>query len=495
MLKLLAMDYGASSGRAILGSFDGDSLELKEIHRFPNDPVYINGTLYWDILRLFHEMKEGIHKCVINGDADIAGIGIDTWGVDFGLLDSKGDLLGNPVHYRDKRTEGILEKICGIVPRREIYEQTGIQFINFNTLYQLMALRISNSPLLEIASTMLFTPDLMNYFLTGEKTTEFTIASTSQMYNPRAGAWAKPLLDKLGLPTHMLTDVINPGTVLGKVKKGISDELNIQNIPVIAVAEHDTGSAVVSVPAVDSHYAYLSSGTWSLLGIESPMPIINDDTYNLNYTNEGGFNRTTRLLKNIMGLWIYQECKRTWDKTEKVLSFDELEQAASESEPFVSFIDPDDNLFYHPGNMPERIREYCKSTGQKVPESKGAIVRCVMESLALKYRMIVEGLEKIAGHSIPVIHIVGGGSRNIMLCQFTANATSKPVISGPVEATATGNLLCQLMALGEVADIREARMLVKKSFPTREYIPSDSAFWDDAYGRFQKIISKTGAKG
>lgn len=488
MLKLLAFDYGASSGRGILGTFNGETLQLSEIHRFSNDPVTINGSLYWDILRLFHEMKQGMLKCIKNGDKDISGIGIDTWGVDFGLLGASGELLGNPYHYRDSRNEGMIDKADSIISKREIYELTGIAFLKFNTLYQLLSMKLSNSPILEKASTMLFTPDLLSYFLTGEKVTEYTIASTSQMLNARERSWDKSLLSKLGIPQNILTDVINPGKVIGRISKGISGELGCGDIPVIAVAEHDTGSAVVSVPASEDRYAYISSGTWSLLGVESPVPVISDSTYRLNYTNEGGFNNTTRLLKNIMGLWIYQECKRSWDKAGEVLSFDELEQMAESSAPFASLIDPDNDLFYSPGNMPGKIVEFCRSTGQPVPDSKGAMVRCIMESLALKYRMALEGLEDIVGYKLPVLHIVGGGSRNIMLSQFAANATGKPVITGPVEATAVGNLACQLIALKEVSDIKEARMIVRRSFPTAEYMPVDTERWNEAYERFKKFV-------
>lgn len=490
MLKLLAFDYGASSGRGILGRFNGGTLELNEIHRFSSDPVMINESFHWDVLRLFHEMKQGIHKCAKNGEKDIAGIGVDTWGVDFGLLGPSGELLGNPYHYRDSRTEGVIEEACKIVPKREIYEQTGTAFQKFNTLYQLLSMRLKNSPILEKASTMLFMPDLFNYFLTGEKVSEYTITSTAQMYNPKHGDWAKDLLTKLGIPDKILAEVINAGTLVGKVNKGISEELNISDIPVIAVAGHDTGSAVVSVPAVEGKYAYLSSGTWSLMGVELPYPIINDTTYKLNYSNEGGINNTTRLLKNIMGLWIYQECKRAWDKTDEVLSFDALEDQAFKSDAFVSLIDPDSDLFYSPGNMPRKVREFCSRTNQKVPESKGAVVRCVMESLALKYRLALEGLEKIVGCNIPAIHVVGGGCKNIMLNQFTANATGRPVITGPIEATAVGNLVCQLLALKEVSNLNEARMLVKRSFPTQEYMPVDCGQWDEAYKRFQGIVEK-----
>lgn len=488
MTKLLAFDYGASSGRAILGTYNGKTLDLKEVHRFLSDPVMLNGSFHWDILRLFHEMKQGILNVMKSGEKDISGIGVDTWGVDFGLLGPKGELLGNPYHYRDGRTEGMIEIASQWVPKKEIYEQTGIAFQKFNTLYQLLAMKTENSPLLEKASTLLFIPDLLNYFLTGEKVTEYTIASTSQMYNPVAGDWAGSLLSKLGIPQNILTPVVPSGTLVGRVSPSIASELNASGIPVIAVAGHDTGSAVVSVPATTEKYAYLSSGTWSLMGVELPSPIINEKTFRLNYTNEGGINGTTRLLKNIMGLWIYQECKRAWDKSGEALTFDQLEDQASKASPFTSLIDPDHDSFYSPGNMPQKVMEYCKNTAQPIPETKGGIVRCIMESLALKYRMTLEGLEEIVGYKLPVVHIVGGGSKNIMLNQFTANATGKPVIAGPVEATAIGNLVCQLIALKEVSSLSQGRLLVKNSFPVLEYEPQEESRWNEAYERFLKLV-------
>lgn len=489
MLKLLAFDYGASSGRAILGRFDGNKLMLDEVHRFSNDPVMVNDTLYWDVLRLFHEMKTGILKCVQKGDGDIAGIGVDTWGVDFGLLDAAGELLANPVHYRDARTENMIEEACKIVPKRGIYEKTGIQFMKFNTLYQLLAMKLGNSPTLEMAKTMLLMPDLFNYFLTGEKLSEYTIASTTQMMDPRTGNWAVDLIGRMGIPGNILSNIVDAGTVIGRVNKNIKEELNIGDVPVIAVAGHDTGSAVVSVPASGDRFAYLSSGTWSLLGVELPSPVINDTTFGLDYTNEGGYNRTTRLLKNIMGLWILQECKRTWDKTGEILSYDELEEMAeTEAKSFTAFIDPDNDMFYSPGNMPEKVIEFCRNTGQEIPQNKASIAKCVLESLALKYRMTVEGLEEILGYKIPVLHIVGGGTKNEVLCRYTADALGREVIAGPVEATSLGNILCQLMALGEIPGIKEARELVRKSFPVRVYEPMDIDSWQEAYSRFRKLV-------
>ncbi|HYE82109.1 MAG TPA: rhamnulokinase family protein [Clostridia bacterium] len=490
MLKLLAFDYGASSGRGILGRYDGNVLKLDEVHRFSNDPVMMCGSFYWDILRLYHEMKQGMLKCLKSGDGDFAGIGIDAWGVDFGLLDAGGQLLGIPFHYRDSRNDGMIEEACRIIPKREIYRETGIQFLKFNTLYQLLSMKLNNSPVLEKAETLLFIPDLLNYFLTGVKASEYTIASTSQMYDPVKGDWARGLLSRLGIPDRILTGIIGTGSVVGNLTKHVSEELNLKPVPVIAVAEHDTGSAVVAVPAANSRYAYISSGTWSLLGAELPGPVINKDTYRLNYTNEGGIYNTTRLLKNIMGLWIYQECMRTWEAAGETLSHRELALQASKAKAFTMFIDPDDDMFYSPGNMPERVREYCRKTGQKLPESKGEIVRCIMESLALKYRMTLEGLESVVGYEIPVIHVVGGGTKNTMLNQFTASAAGRPVITGPAEATAVGNLTAQLLALGEVSGLSEARELIRRSFPTEEYLPSERDGWEDAHGRFSKLLSR-----
>lgn len=487
MLNILAFDYGASSGRAIAGIYDGQTLKLEELHRFANEPVMTNGSLNWDILRLYHEMKQGIGKSKKSGYQAIASIGIDTWGVDFGLLDASGRLLGNPYHYRDANTEGILDEAFKIVPSEEIYRQTGIQFLEFNSLFQLLSMRLKNVSILEKAETLLFTPDLMRYFLTGEKSTEYTIASTSQMLDAAKGDWAFDLINRFGIPTNILTQIVDAGTIAGKLSERVAGELGTGRIPVVATAEHDTASAVVSVPAFEGKYAYLSSGTWSLLGVEASSPVINDASFKLNYTNEGGFGRKTRLLKNIMGLWIYQECKREWDKSEEAMSFDELEAGAAGAEPFAALIDPDDISFMRPGHMTAKIRDYCVKSGQKPPETKPAMVRCILESLALKYRMALDGLEGILGYKLPVLHIVGGGCKNTILSQFTANAIGRPVITGPIEATATGNLITQLIALGEVGSLKEGRELVRRSFPAVEYTPADTAIWDDAYVKFLEL--------
>lgn len=489
-LKVLAFDYGASSGRAILGKFDGERLTLEEIHRFSNDPVQAGAGLHWDILRLYHEMRQGILRYKQKGESDLAGMAIDTWGVDFGLLTASGELLGNPYHYRDSRTDGMIEAACKRVSKTEIYRETGIQFLKFNTLYQLLALKLNDSPLLAQAETLLFIPDLLAFFLTGEKRSEYTIASTSQMLNPTTGDWARMLLDKLAIPQSILAELVEPGAVIGRIKPDLAADLGIPGFPVIAAAEHDTASAVVAVPAEVTDFAYLSSGTWSLMGVELPAPQINDTTFRLDYTNEGGIDRTTRLLKNIMGLWIFQECKREWDQPGTVTGFGELLGEAATAEPFGCLIDPDAEPFGSPGRMTEKIRNFCRETGQKLPGTRGEVVRCIMESLAMKYRMALEGLEEITGHPISVLHVVGGGSQNEMLNQFTANATNKPVLAGPVEATAIGNLAVQLRALGAVRNLSEIRQLVRASVSIREYPPRDRESWDEGYERFKKIIEK-----
>lgn len=488
MLNMLAFDYGASSGRAIVGAFDGHSLKLKELHRFANEPVSINGSLNWDILRLFHEMKQGIHKCTKSQYSEIASIGIDTWGVDFGLLDDSGRLLGNPYHYRDTHTKGIVDKAFEIVPSAEIYEKTGIEFLEFNTLFQLLSMKLNNVSILDKAETLLFTPDLLRYFLTGEKSTEYTIASTSQMLDAFSGDWEFDLIERFGIPTNILTQIVDAGTVAGKLTEAVAEELGTGRIPVVAAAGHDTACAVASVPAKGNKYAYLSSGTWSLLGVELPLPVINEDSFRLNYTNEGGFGRKIRLMKNIMGLWIYQECKREWDRSGEAMSFDELGAGALGAVPFSALIDPDDIRFMRPGNMSGKISDFCVQTGQKPPETKAEIVRCILESLALKYRMAIEGLEGILGYRLPVLHIVGGGCKNTLLSQFTANAVGRPVITGPVEATATGNIISQLIALGELGSLSEGRELVRRSFPVIEYLPLEADAWDIAYDEFLKLV-------
>jgi len=491
MVKVLGFDYGASSGRAMLGTFDGKKITLEEVHRFSNDAVKINGTMYWDILRLYHELKTGIIECKRKGHGDISAIAIDTWGVDFGLLDEDGVLLQNPIHYRDKRTDGMIEEAIKMVDKTEIYDRTGIQFMQFNTIYQLLALSKNNPKLLDKTKKMLFIPDLLNYFLTGEMHSEYSIASTSQMINLDKRDWDKQLLEKLEIPTHFLTDIIESGTLVGNLKEEVCDEVGIKSIPVIAVAAHDTGSAVISAPAKNDNFAFLSSGTWSLLGTELKKPITSKKSFEMDYSNEGGFNKTIRFLKNIMGLWIYQECRKQWNKEGNTATFDELEDDAKLREPFKCLIDPDNKMFYHHGHMPEKVQEFCKNTGQYVPIHKGEIVRCIMESLALKYRYVYERLEDVANHKIPKLHIVGGGCKNIMISQFTANALNREVTTGPIEATATGNIVAQLIALGEIKNLDHAREVIRNSFEIKTYKPENSKMWNEKYKYFvENIVGK-----
>ena len=491
-LKLLAIDLGAESGRAMLGHFDGERLGLEEVHRFPNGPVRVlagggkEQRLHWNILHLWSEMQKGLGLAAQKGS--LASLGLDTWGVDFGLLDAQDGLIGNPYHYRDSRTDGMVEKAFSVVPREEIFAQTGIQFMQLNSLFQLFAMVQQNSPALEIARTFLTIPDLFNFWLTGRKVSEFSIATTTQCYNPLTGQWAGDLLTRLGVPTHFFPEIVPPGTVLGDLLPAIAEPLGVAPIPVIAPACHDTGSAVAAVPAAAANVAWISSGTWSLVGSSVRQPVINEQSLAFNMTNEGGVNQTFRLLKNINGLWLVQESRRTWAAHGEELSYDTLTQLAAAAEPFKSLIDPDYAAFFKPGNMPERIQAFCDQTGQPVPGDKGSVVRCALESLALKYRWVVEKIEALTGLRQEAIHIVGGGTKNRLLSQFTADATGKPVITGPVEATAIGNLLTQAIALGEIASWEEAVQVVKRSFEVETFEPRHTPAWDEAYERLVKLL-------
>ncbi len=489
-MHLLAFDLGAESGRAVLGRFDGERVELEVIHRFPNQPVTVGSTTYWDVLRLFHEMKQGLAQSVQLYGTGIASMAVDTWGVDFGLLGPNDELLGNPIHYRDPHTEGMIEEAFQIVPREELFSQTGNQFMRFNSLFQLLALAKRGSSILGMAKTLLLMPNLLDFCFTGRKVTEFTIASTTQMLDPWQRSWALGLLEQFAIDTAMLTEIVEPGTVIGPVLDSITHELGIAGarIPVIAPASHDTGSAVAAVPAEGEDYVYISSGTWSLMGIEVKRPIINEKSLAHNFTNEGGVCGTYRFLKNIMGLWLVQQCRRSFERDGNVYDYDQLTEMARQAKPLQMFIDPDAEDFLNPLDMPSAIRDFCCQTGQKLPDDEGALVRCCLESLALKYRWTVDRLAEITGRSAQVIHMVGGGTRNELLCQLAADATGLPVIAGPVEATAVGNILMQAMALGEISSMGEARQLVRDSFPVRMYEPQARAPWDDVYGKFCDLV-------
>jgi rhamnulokinase len=488
---LLALDLGAESGRAMLGQFDGERLQLSEIHRFPNVPVRLPSGLHWDILHLWSEVKEGLAQALREHAPHLASIGIDTWAVDFGLLDRQGNLLSNPYHYRDSRTDGMLDEAFRRVPRAEIFEQTGIQFLPLNTLYQLLAMAAGGSPLLDLAETFLTIPDLLNYWLTGQAVCEFTNATTTQCYNPREGEWAGEMLRELGIPTHIFPRITPAGTALGPLLPTLAAEVGSGpgTGPIVIVpACHDTGSAVVAVPATAPNFAWISSGTWSVVGAEVPEPVINEQSLHYNFTNEGGACNTFRFSRNVMGLWLVQECRRTWSLQGETYSYEELAQMASQAEPFLAVIDPDHADFFKPGNMPARIREFCQTTGQSVPKSKGAILRCILEGIALKYRWVLERMEEMLDCRLEPLHIVGGGTQNRLLSQFTADALDRQVITGPVEATAVGNILMQMMALGKVSTLDEARQVVRASFALSSFEPGDSDEWDQAYARLLAVM-------
>jgi rhamnulokinase len=489
--KFLACDLGAESGRAVIGHLDGDQLHLEELHRFPNGPVQVLGSLHWDVLHLWSEIKHGLGLAANAYGDGLVSIGLDTWGVDFGLLAADDTLLGNPYHYRDSRTDGIMEKAFEIVPRADIYGNTGIQFMQFNSLYQLLAMAQAASPALDAARTFLNMPDLLNFWLSGRKASEFTIATTSQCYDPRARDWARGLLDKLGIPSHIFGEIVPPGTVLGPLHSSVVNETGCAAIPVVASAAHDTASAVAAVPTTGGDYIYLSSGTWSLMGVETTQPVITDRSLAYDFTNEGGVDGTFRFLKNIMGLWLVQECRREWSRAGETHSYDDLSRMAaatpapaSRKPGAVGLVPLNDSRFLPPGNMTGRIQAFCHETGQTVPETKGEIIRCALESLALEYRWVAERLDEIVGRPLPAIHIFGGGSQNKLLNQFAADATGRTIIAGPVEATAIGNILVQALALGHVATLPEARGLVRRSFDVETYEPCDSDAWAEAYEQY-----------
>jgi rhamnulokinase len=488
----LALDLGAESGRGVLGRFDGERLRLEEIHRFPNGPVRMLETLHWDLPRLHAEIKNAIRRAVALSPG-LDGLGLDTWGVDFGLVGRGDTLLGNPVHYRDARTRGMLEAAFACVPKSRIYEITGLQFLPFNSAYQLLAMKQAGSPLLGVAERFLMMPDLFGFLLTGRRVVERSNASTTQLYDPRAGNWSDELCQGLGLPRAILPEIAESGSELGPLRPSVIEDVGAPgSLTVLLPGTHDTASAVAAVPARSTggppDWCYISSGTWSLMGVETPEPIISDLTFQYNFTNEGGVAHTTRLLKNIMGLWLVQECRRTWQRAGREFSYDELSARAAAATPFAALVDPDDPSFLAPGDMPTRLAEFCQKTGQTPPTDEGGFVRCALESLALKYRWAVERLEQIVGGPIRAIHIVGGGSKNALLNQFTADACGRPVYAGPVEATAMGNLLMQAIGRGRLGGLADLRAVVARSFPVDGYEPREAAIWDDAAARFATLL-------
>ena len=486
----LAIDLGAESGRAVIGWIEDGILKIKEIHRFVSHRIQLAQHLFWDAPAIFNEIKISLKNVAAQ---KISGIGITTWGVDHAFIDKDGILISLPFHYRDRRTENIMEQVFKKMSKKEIFQKTGIQFMPINTLFQVYAAKMQTPWILNSANKMLFIPDLLNYWLCGTAVSEFTIASTSQMLNPTKnkykprGDWAKDILNKLNIPTSFLPDIVRPGKKIGRISKHIQEETGTSKIPVYSVCCHDTASAVFAVPAEGKNWAYISSGTWSLLGKEIDQPLINDEVLQYNFTNEGSYNGKIRFLKNIMGLWIWQECRRQWEiEHNKNFSYVELGEMAAKEKPFNSLIDVNNSIFLFVGNMVEKIKKFCRITDQKVPETIGEISRTILESLALEYKFHIERMESIAG-CIDTLHIVGGGSQNRVLSGFTASSTGKRILCGPVEATAIGNLGVQMIAAGIIKNHQEFRKLVTRSFPLVEYKSENQKDWDEPYRKYLKL--------
>ncbi len=483
-IKVLALDFGASSGRAIVGDFDGKKITLNEVHRFSNDPVILTGTIYWDVLRLFHDIKTGLLKAKKEGN--IKSIGIDTWGVDFGLLDKDGKLLDNPVHYRDKRTNNIMPEVFKKLDKKRFYEITGNQFMEINTVFQLAALQKQRPEILKQTQTLLLMPDLFNYFLSGKMSTEYTIASTTQLLDAKSKKWSSEIIENLNLPQKIFTDIVEPGTKIGNLNADICEELGLNPIDIIAVAGHDTQAAMAAVPTQEDEFIFLSCGTWSLLGTELNEPIINEHSEKLNITNEGGCESKTSFLKNIIGLWLIQESRRQWIREGKEYSFGELEKMAVDVGYIDAFIDTDAPEFVPSGNIPQRIKDYCKCTGQYVPKNEAEIVRVIDQSLAVKYRFALEQIEAAVGKKYKAINIIGGGIQSRLLCQLTSDVCNKEVIAGPVEATVMGNIALQLMALGKIKNLKQARQIISNSEKIAIYKPQNKNNWINIYAKIKE---------
>jgi rhamnulokinase len=470
-MRYVAIDIGAESGRAIVGELKDGKLTLKEAHRFANGGVRVGASLYWDILGLWREIKNGLHIARQSGKID--AVGIDTWGVDYALLDEKGDLLGNPYCYRDSRNDGVIDRVCAQIGRDMIFEQTGIQFMPINTLYQLVAEKEHNPAQLERARRLLMIPDLLHYWLTGVAANEYTIATTTQAFNPRTRQWSRELIDKLGIPYSLFGDIVMPGTVLGKIETSVAEETGTSGLRVILPGTHDTASAVAAVPFDRGAglRAYISSGTWSLVGVEVPSPIINAEVLKANLTNEGGVGGRIRLLKNVMGMWLIQQCRAAWYKQGHTYSYDQLAKMATEASAFTSVIDPDHESLLHPADMPAAIAEMCKTSSQPVPQKPGEFARCIYTSLAHTYRRVIEHAADLVGQKVEAIHIVGGGSQATFLNQMTADVCRIPVLAGPIEGTAIGNLLTQAIGTGELGSLDDLRAVVRNSFDIVRYEP------------------------
>lgn len=488
MATMVAIDLGAQSGRVALGRFDGERLTVSDVHRFPNVPVQTRGVLQWDVLRLFGDVLEGLRAAGRDG-VHVDSLGVDSWGVDFGLLDRKGRLLQNPVHYRDARRADAVDRMLAEVPARELYERTGIQLMPINTVFELAAMAADGDPALEAAETMLMIPDLLHYWLGGPPVCELTNATTTQCLDARTGTWVVDLLERLDVPARVFPEVVQPGALLAPLAAEVASESRLDGAMVVAGATHDTGAAVAAIPFRRSGSVFISAGTWSLVGLELPRPLIDDRTYEANLTNEGGVAGTVRLLRNVAGLWLLHESRRTWALAGREYTFDELVALAERATPFRSLVDPNDPLFAPPDAMPQRIREFCARTDQPQPEDPAAVTRCILESLALKHAQTIELLHRATGIEPAEVHVVGGGARNELLCRWTAAAAGVPVVCGPAEAAEIGNLCVQAIALGELASIEDARAVVAASFEPIVYEPEDNDAWREAGERFRTIAS------
>jgi rhamnulokinase len=487
----LAFDLGAESGRLMAGHLRDDRLSLEEIHRFRNGPVAAGGHLYWDILRLWDEIQTGLALAVSKYGKELAGVGVDAWGVDFGLLAADGTLLGNPYHYRDARTDGMVAAASRVLSREDFFTATGVQPMKINSFYQLLSM--AGSRALEGANAFLNIPDLLNYWLCGRMAGESTIASTTQCLNAEHTDWAKDLLQKFDLPGRLFQPLVPPGRVLEILSADVAARAGCARIPVVNVGSHDTASAVAAVPAGEGEFIFLSSGTWSLMGVETGRPILTPRALDCGFTNEGGINGKRLFLKNITGLWLLQECRREWGKSDLQLTYDSLLRSAEEAPAFASLVVPGDERFLPAGDMPGRIRSFCRETGQAIPQSQGEVIRCILESLALEYRRTADQLAELLGLPMPVIHIIGGGSRNQMLNRFAANATRRAVVAGPVEATALGNIIGQAVATGHLS-WEDGRSLVRRAEDPIRYAPADGAAWEEAYARFLELMERTAAE-
>ena len=487
-LKLLALDVGAESGRAIIGAFNGHTLRLKEVHRFSNGPVRVNNHFYTDILNIWEQVQLGLKKGLVASGTHLNGVGVDTWGVDYALLDGNDQLLGNPYHYRDHRTNGIENQLHTLVTPKNVYFQTGNQFMPFNTLYQLYAMRQQEPQMLEQAGSLLMLPDLIHFWLCGVKTSEFCIATTTQCFDQKNNVWAKDILEKLQIPLDLFQEISQPGTVLGVVQPWIIPPASQNRIPVILPASHDTGSAVTAVPAEGKDFLYISSGTWSLVGTELEEPVITLESMEKNLTNEGNPGSRTRFLKIVPGMWLLQQCKQAWFESGKDYTYDQLTSMAAIETECGSIVDITSPEFFDPGGMPARIQTFCQKSGQPIPHTEGEIVRCILESLAYLYRSLLDDFQVVLGRKLDPIHIIGGGSRNFLLNQLTANVTRRTVVAGPVEATAAGNILVQVMGLGELGSMEEIRTVVRQSFNLQTFTPAVSGVWDGGYDCYKMMM-------